>query len=686
MKKILSMILAVCLSCSVIQPVFAETDTDALQALILSVKERIGNTDEYSEFTSRESQNELSGTSYSLQWTAPEKDYKSMYVTVTEKGTITRYSCEYAVMGDNRPKINTISREVALENAKKLVKKLNPGICDELLIYDDYLSASLWENTFTFSIKRVHNGIPVPENSGSVTLDEKAEKITYFRIEFDENATFDSNETIISKTDAEKSFSEKLGLVMEYDAKYEKDSISAFPIYRFKASEKKISALDGNIIIPNKYYYGAPTLNGAMKEESVQDSAAGLTRAELENLELVSGLVSKEEGIAKIYANKYIAIDDAFELEGFYTYKVYGKKDEYTGSFEFRNKESGKYASVTMNLNSGEILNFYTSEIKAEVQKMTEEQGRTFALEAFKALAGDKYSEYKNNEEFNEVKVSDSVNTRVNLNFTRYVNGIPFPRDTVHITVDLKSGTITSYNIEYADIEFPSLEKAITHDEACRKLFEQNEYELVYAKNVQDSKIEFKLVYDFEQTYISMDAYTGEIEKYNSEETQFTGYTDISGHYAEEIINILAQYGVRTEGDKFTPDEKITYGDFSKLLGCIARRYGSVWLKSEISNEELGWMYSQGILASDDQPDVNASVSRLSAAELLVKAIGAKEFAELNGIYLCPFNDVTEKVGYVSILYGMGIFKGDGNGNFNPNENITYAEAAVMLYNYLMRA
>ena len=142
MKKIISVILSVCLGLSVVQPVFAETNTDLLETLILSVKDRIGSTDEYSEFTSREMVNEISGISYSLQWTAPEKDYKSLYVTVTQNGTITRYSCEQSVMSDNRPKINNISRETALLNAKKLVQKLNPSIYDELLIYDDYLSAS----------------------------------------------------------------------------------------------------------------------------------------------------------------------------------------------------------------------------------------------------------------------------------------------------------------------------------------------------------------------------------------------------------------------------------------------------------------------------------------------------------------------------------------------------------------
>ena len=217
----------------------------------------------------------------------------------------------------------------------------------------------------------MHNGVLVPENSGSVTIDKNAEKITYFRIEFDENVMFDSNESIISNTDAEKAFSDKLGLKMEYNSKYDKDTISAFPVYKFNSTDKKISAIDGSVIKPNRYYYRDMVTNGAMKEESMMDSAAGLTKAELENLELISGLISKDEGVLKIYENEYVAIDDSYELSDFYTYKVYGKKDEYTGSFEFRNKEKGKYASVTLNLNSGEILSFYVPEIKSEKQKMT---------------------------------------------------------------------------------------------------------------------------------------------------------------------------------------------------------------------------------------------------------------------------------------------------------------------------
>lgn len=688
MKKILSMILIVCFICSAVNPVFAATDTERLEELILSVKERIGSTDEYSEFTSRTSQSEDGSVSYSLQWTAPDKDYKSIYVTVTENGVITRYSNEYAIKGDDRPKISEISRKTALENAKKLVQKLNPDIFDRLLITDAYSSASLWENTFSFEITRTHNGITVPENSGIVTLDEKAEKITYFRIEYTENAEFDDSSSIISKDDAKNAFAEKLGLKMEYAAKYDEKTITAYPVYKFKNSDKKISATDGGVITPNKSFYrGDGVLNGAMKEELSQDfGASGLTQAEIENLELVSGLISKEEGIAEIYANKYIAIDKSFELTDFNTYKKYGTENKYNGSFEFRNKENGKYAYVKLDLNTGDVLSFYIPSSESEGNKMTELQGTDYANEALLALAGEKISEYVNNDELNEVKAYDGGSTYQRVRLTRFVNGIPFNNDFANITVDLKSGIITNFNIEYTDIEFPSVDKVISHKEACEKLFEQIPYKLLYTRHIQDGKTNFKLIYDFEETYISMDAYTGELDGLNSSDEKFTGYTDISGHYAEEIINTLAQYGVRTQGDKFTPDEEITYGDYSKLLGCIARRYGAVYLKTEIANEELGWMYGNGILSEDESIDTMMNVNRLDAAVLLVKTIGAEEFAELDGIYNCPFKDITEKIGYVSILYGMGIFKGDGNGNFTPYKNITYAEAAVMLYNYLTRS
>ncbi len=37
------------------------------------------------------------------------------------------------------------------------------------------------------------------------------------------------------------------------------------------------------------------------------------------------------------------------------------------------------------------------------------------------------------------------------------------------------------------------------------------------------------------------------------------------------------------------------------------------------------------------------------------------------------------------LLSAMGVLSGDGNGNFNPNREMTRAESIIMIYNYLTR-
>ena len=55
-------------------------------------------------------------------------------------------------------------------------------------------------------------------------------------------------------------------------------------------------------------------------------------------------------------------------------------------------------------------------------------------------------------------------------------------------------------------------------------------------------------------------------------------------------------------------------------------------------------------------------------------------FGNLGSIYLYK----KEKTGYAAILTGMNIICGNG-GNLRPKDNITRAEAAVMLYNYMTK-
>ena len=69
----------------------------------------------------------------------------------------------------------------------------------------------------------------------------------------------------------------------------------------------------------------------------------------------------------------------------------------------------------------------------------------------------------------------------------------------------------------------------------------------------------------------------------------------------------------------------------------------------------------------------------------MIRVLGIEEYAKLDKIYKPVFEDVNENVGYISILGAMGVFNGDENGLFNPDKNLTRADAAIVIYNYLSR-
>lgn len=669
MKKIISLLLTFCFIAGAV-PVMAAGDTAELETVILSVKERIGNMEEYEEFYANERQGADGSVSYSLRWSDNTEGYKSAYVNVTSNGTITSYSKSEEYRGETGAKIRNIDRTDILNKAQLLVNELNPHLLGELVLKDNSRFRSLWDLGYSFEVQRVVNGITVPECSGSVTVDEKGENITYFYFDYYQGAEFEEG-LVIHQSDAQKAFMEKSGLVLEYYKEYSEHETIAVPVYVFKDTQTKISAIDGSAFVPVKSYNGVLYRGetedmAADKAEVVMNSAMGatLSKTELGELDKISELLTKEEALKLIFDNPYIAIDSNTPLMSYNLNKE--GENRYIGRFYFGEEHS----QVSLDMKTGEVQSFYIYRYGDDkATAISEEKAEALKAEAAAYLAGEKFKEYKYEEN--------------SKGYIRYVNEIPFRQDTINVRVNTELGIINAYSISYSDCEFKSPENVISPNAAGKMLFSQMLYNVEYERNVEGNKTFFRLVYDFESSFMRMDAFTGEISRTNGEDKPFEGYTDISGHYAEDIINTLALYGIRTEGSEFTPDSEITQSDFAKLLSCIVRRFDSILLKSD-GSEAATWLADNGIIDPETYIK-DAPVSRLEAAKMTVRAIGGEDFAELKGIYNNPFKDVTKGVGYVSILYGMGVFKGDGAGNFNPERNITYAEAAIIIYNYLTR-
>lgn len=681
MKKFISVILTLFLVFTSFS-VFAENNAK-IQEVLLSVKERIGVTDEFDVFLSDEHSNR-GITTYNFSWKSTKDNNKRLNITATTSGLIIDY---YFYDGEDyyskTPAFSDISIEDAKIKAQALISSLNPMVKDKIIIEDNGVQ-DLYQNGFSFSLKRVENGIPVMYNTGNIRLNSDATKILSFNMTYYENLTFSDASEIMTLEDAQKIYNEKIGMELEYRAKYDYKgkAITAYPVYIPIISDKYVNAITGELeefLSDNIYVFNekAESVGGATNDSASRNMAT-LSDAEMEEFEKINSLKSKDELLKIIKNNKYIKIDDDLNLINYYTSKS-NYENKYTANFSFEKSDGEyKYAFVAIDMKTGEIITYYNKSEKAYNEKSNNllKDAEIFKLkeEAVTYFAGNKKNEYKYNEEDD--------------NYIRYINGIPFKDNNISIDISKDTGEITSYRISYNDIEFPDLKDVISIDAAIENLFLQVPYEVFYGR-MNSSDTQAKLIYVLRDSlphYI--DAYSGKLLNYSNEEYKpesFTGYTDIEGHYAENQIETLAKFGICFEEENCKPDSPITQKDFIALLvSTFKSKRGIVLKESEAYSSEYMIAESENIISTDEmQP--NEPVTREISAKFFINAMGYQEIANISHIYSCPFSDVYNYKGHISILKGLNIIKGNGNDLFNPNGILTRADAMIMIFNYLSR-
>ena len=457
-----------------------------------------------------------------------------------------------------------------------------------------------------------------------------------------------------------KAYSDKLGLELVYRTYVDEDgNVVAYPVYTQEYDyDKYINALTGDVVDVTNYRY----FTGNKFESAKGDTAdSGLTEQEIKELDNIDGLISRTALENKLKSNKLLSIPKNINTDSISLYKNYD--DEYTYAVSMSNDKCNIYTSV--DAKTGEIK-YYSrwGEDDSEVKNNDDS--------ALKTLAGDKAKEYKYDENSHQ--------------YIRYVNGIKVTGDYANVTTN--NGVLTDFSMNYTDTEFPSIENAMSKEDAENILFDAKDYSIVYMQNYTDNTREIIPVYTIDTENIN--PFTGKFVDYQNKEitedaSSKLEYSDIDGHYAEKYIKELAYYGIGFEGGEFKPDERITQKDFLALLMSINGN-DIIVLKNNL--EQANWVYrnsAQNSIISEDERDDDAEVTREEAAVYMIRAIGAENYAKYNDIYVTPFNDVTENKGYIALLSAMGVLSGDGNGNFNPNREMTRAESIIMIYNYLTR-
>ena len=695
MKKIISVTIAISIILSLALSLKVSADDIKMKAALKIVKERIENTEEYEEFSSR-TQDSDGKVSFSFSWTDNSDGYKSINVRVTESGIITSYSFydeKNETANREAPKIKTMSTDEALEKAKELVKKLNPDIYDSLEISKMSGNESLFDKTYSFNIQRYENGIPVMDNMGYVNVSSDASYINNFNITYNEGMEFETKEDIINKDTAWESLKKESGLKLIYKTKTEDGKRSVYPVWIPLAQyDQYINAKTGKTEdkITN-IRYTTDSFNQAMKEEAaLGDSRVEFSKVELEEIENVSGMLSKEEVERIIKENPVLDTDEDMEMVSINSYgDKFSDTRYYRVSFSNEDDKYSFYANALMNAKTGEIISWSSSRYESDDnQKNTDKYNDDELIEILKSSIKEISPKYfVNNSEYiydDEYKADNSIH------FKRFVNGIEYVDNYAYISVNPQNAKVNNFSINHYDVEFPALDNAITAEVAFDKLKGEKDIKLYYIPTVSDKEKKYydKAILGYscgEVSNTEIDAFSGNIIKNENTENTQISYSDISGHFAENAINTLAKYGIGFEGEKFEPAKTITTEEFVVLLTATFKRNDAIILRANVDySSEIEMAKRYGIL-KENIKDLKIPLTRETAAIYLIRMMGCEEIAEIQGIYISQFPDVTKNIGYISILSGKGVFRGDENNNFNPQNSLTRAEAALVIYNYINR-
>ena len=687
MKKFLCLVLVLVIATGTVA--FAEGGE--MEKILRIVKERIPSTEEYSRLDSRTTVDGLGETSYRFNWIKEDdENYAEMSVAITQSGIVKSYNkYHYEKRVEEKASVNRKTTAEVLPVAEEFLKKINPDIYRNLKIEPAGEFENLYADSYSYRIERFENGIPVHGDGGNITVSKEGTEVESFYLQYTEGLEFESAKNLISQEDAKAAFAKEFGLKLYYTAKYDKGERTVALVYDTDMPYSSyISAQNGRVVTQvepvntnNKFLADAEE---SAKNDMVTSGASGFTEAEKAELENVAGLISKEQAAEKIFKSPVLKLSEKYVPEYYSLNKDYYDAAKYYWIINFRG--NGVYANARVDAADGRIINFNRDRRYYEdEEKIAPNMAKKIADTTFATLAPEYYSADNSGK-----YVADPYEEGYMFTWTRHENGIPYYEDGVYIEIDEVTGDVVGYNFSYSNIEFPSPEGILNEQAATQKLFEQVDYSPAYVKTCKsENSVTYDkamVVYSFANGSRVINSTDGKLfYNYSNEDSELLPYDDISGHFAENAAETLRKYGVGFTGGKFMPDGVITQRDLVALLTSIFYRGGAIVLGENYDYDAVYAKAKHNGILDDEEYLPESPVTREMAAVMIVRAIGFDEAASLEGIYKCPFADVTEKQGHISILYAMGVFRGDENGNFNPENTLTRGEIAVVLMNYLTR-
>lgn len=684
-KRIINLFLIVCLLLSTISlPTFAaEEDGKGLEKAIVAAKNVITVPDNYTDFRSSSEERDTSNGKvrvWRLNWR--EKEDKSGFISasVDEDG----FLYEYNRYNDNENPngLAKVTKEKAQASAEEFLSKVVPNYSSQMKKVED--DSNTYSNEeYYFKYQRFVNEVPVNFVNVNIGVNKYTGEVTSYNGGSPEGRgiQYPNKDGIIQISEAEKGYVEKLGVKLKYYSYYDysKNKMNIFAGYSI--NENKNKAIDGktgqvvSLYKDDPIYNMKDLANGVTADKSVVQSKPELTKEEIDAVNSVRNLITKEKA-ENILRQTFDIVTSDMKLKD-----ASLNKDIINDKYIWNISIDGAYGEV--DAKSGEIINFsYYKDNNVKGDNISKAQGQNTAEAFLKKNVSDKFNQTKL-EDIKEpiLKIATTNEEKTfSFNYIRQVNGIEFSNNSLNVEVDNASGKVIGYNNRWYDnASFPAVNQAM-NKEAAFNIFKQLEgFQLEYAR--LDKNV-IGLVYNFKDNNgeIIIDPISGVRLDYTGKaykENKLPEYTDIKGHWSEKIVKELLDNGYYINQGKFNPDNNITQIDFFKYL------YSPVRNSYNTDDEFYDMLVQNGIIKKEEKSP-NSIVSNGEAAKFATRYLGYEKIALHSEIFNNPFKDnIDDKYkGYAAICYSLKVIAGT-NGNFDQNHNLSNADAAVIVYNLI---
>ena len=198
-----------------------------------------------------------------------------------------------------------------------------------------------------------------------------------------------------------------------------------------------------------------------------------------------------------------------------------------------------------------------------------------------------------------------------------------------------------------------------------------------------------QLVYDFlDISSQSYNPFTGNAVDYQNNPVQAKdeapSYTDIEGNWAESRIEKLTDNGYYIyTGPEFNPNTAITQQNYLRLLTMVF--FGDADARGYSDDEVYNAMTSYGVITKEEVKR-GSPVTRQEAAKFAVRVLGYDEAAGKGELFVKPYTDANDSayLGYLALAKGFDLLVNNADGTIKPEQNLTNAYAAYMVYQLLM--